>query len=476
MASIGSKEYPLESVEPMKLARAYAEERMGEDGERGLFVAGGEVWSWEGGRWVVRGREDVVGDVLRWLEDAWVSVGKDKMARVGPTPHMAEQVVTCLGAVAKAPWERTPFRLGGGGKVGFGVPFRDVVVHVEGGEVRTEKRGREWVDRMVLPCTWEEAKEGKCERWEQAVEEWGQGDERWGELLRRWGGYLLVGYRGYRKWLLMMGKTGGGKGTIAHVLRALMGKGVFQTMDMETIAGEFGLVGVPSARVVNVSEVSSLEGAGAGKQKVSRFAKNLVGEDPITVNEKYGSVSKDLEHGAALMMSSNQVPVLPNEGQGLSNKMLVLPIVRSFDEGGAEYGLKERLEGELAGIAGWFVEGARRLEEARVRGEEMWPKPARASDVEMMYRIRNNPVDAFLESHFGKERRGFVAGRLVKRLWGEWEREHGLRKVPENQVLLTIERENGWGVYRDRLRTSEEQEGSRGLRGLVMLKASREDL
>lgn len=467
---IGSKDCPLTSVEPMKLARGFVEHK----GES-LFVGGGEVWTWEDGRWVVRGREETVLEVMRWLEDAWVAKG-EKLVRVGPTPFTGEQVVTCLEAVAKAPWNYTPTHLDGW-DVRRTVLFEDVAVDVGGGKVDVSPRDKGYVDRMVLPFTWREACVGKCERWEQAVREWSDGDERWGELLRRWGGYLLCGHREYRKWMLMKGRTAGGKGTIAHVLRALMGKQSFMTVEMETLAGEFGLGGVPGARVLNISEVSTLEGRGGGREQVARFCKQVVGGDPISVNEKYQKVVKDTEHRVALMMSSNQVPVLPNEGQGLSAKMLVLPITRGFDQRGAEYGLKERLvREELPGIAAWFVEGARRLEEAVASGGEMWPRPARAEDVELQYRIMNNPVDAFLETHFRVDEKGFVAGRVVKRLWARWAKEVGAKRVPENQVLLMIEKEAGWVVYRDRLRTSGEEPGSRGLRGVGLLKEVREDL
>ena len=467
--NIGTREYPLESVEPMKLARGFVEAK----GEK-LYVSGEDVWAWEGGRWVVRSRADTALEVMRWLEDAWVSRG-EKLVRVGPTPHMAEQVVVCLEAVARAPWNVAPVHLDGR-RVGRCVLFEDVVVDVAGGKVEVVPRVEAFVDRMVVPCTWEVAKEAGCPRWEQAVDEWSNGDDRWGELLRRWGGYLLCGHREYRKWMLLKGRTAGGKGTISHVLRAIMGKGSFVTTEMEVLAGEHGMGGIPGARVVNISEVTTLDGRG-GSQAVAGFCKRVVGGDPLSVNEKYERVVKDMEHRVALMMSSNQVPVLPNEGQGLSAKMLVLPITRGFDGGGAEFGLKDRLvREELPGIAAWFVEGARRLEEAQVGGAEMWPRPARAADVELQYRIANNPVDAFLETFFGVDEDGFVAGRIVKRLWAKWAKENGARRVPDNQVLLEIERESGWAVYRDRLRTSDEAPGSRGLRGLRLLKEVREDL
>ena len=48
--------------------------------------------------------------------------------------------------------------------------------------------------------------------------------------------------------------------------------------------------------------------------------------------------------------------------------------------------------------------------------------------------------------------------------------------MPENQVLLMIEKETGWVVYRDRLRSGGDEPGSRGLRGLGLLKEFREDL
>ena len=177
---------------------------------------------------------------------------------------------------------------------------------------------------------------------------------------------------------------------------------------------------------------------------------------------------------AAVMMSSNQVPDLGNEGAGMSAKMLVLPVTVGFDEKGAEVGLKERLvREELPGIIGWAMKGAEEL--VKARQEVRWPRPAKAEDVERTYRVANNPMDAFLESCFIKDNTGYVRSEVVKREWREFCRENRLKnRVPDNQLLMRREQEGSWQVERARMRTDDGQ--VRVLKGVSLKKLRDSDL
>jgi phage/plasmid-associated DNA primase len=227
---------------------------------------------------------------------------------------------------------------------------------------------------------------------------------------------------------------------------------------------------------MNIDEVSDLtKGGGA---RVGRVVKNLVGQDPLVINEKYRAVLKDQRSNAAVMMSSNQIPKLPNEGGGLSEKMITLPIRVSFDKRGAEVGLKDRLvREEMAGILAWAVEGA--LELAREKGqEERWPAPEGSGDVQRTYRAMSNPLGAFLESRFVQVEDGWVPGRLIRLEWGRFLRETHTKGVhiPKNQLLLRMEKEGGWQVERRKRRDGGTGEIVMGLCGLALKKAIEEDL
>ena len=267
------------------------------------------------------------------------------------------------------------------------------------------------------------------------------------------------------------GVTGGGKGTINHVLKAMLGEGMV-IMDLDTLVNDYGLAGVEHARVLSINEVSSLDRVGRGRG--SKVVKSLVGQDPISINEKFEKIQKGVTCNAAVMMSSNQVPDLGNEGAGMSAKMLVLPVTVGFDEKGAEVGLKERLvREELPGIIGWAMKGAEEL--VKARQETRWPRPAKAEDVERTYRVANNPMDAFLESCFIKDNTGYVRSEVVKREWREFCRENRLKnRVPDNQLLMRLEQEGSWQVERARMRTDDGQ--VRVLKGVSLKKLRDSDL
>lgn len=418
-------------------------------------------------------------EVLRWLEDAYYlrDESDNEIARVGPTPHLADAVVTCMTSVCEGKWKTLPVwvqpppKEEGEWRADRCIAFEDVVVCVEGGKIKTRARDENWLGVSVIPVNWDP--NAKCPRWLECLEQWGQGDPNWGALAQRWFGYNLMSHREYRKFMLMEGKTAGGKGTAAHVMKALLGQPGYTSIELETIAGEFGIAGIENANCVWVPEVSRLDGR-AG-EKVARLIRQLVGGDSISVNEKYERIKRDVDCHAAMTLSSNQIPKLPNQSKGLSAKMLILPITVSFDQKGAEVGLKERLsDTELEGIAAWAVEGARQLESSGQ--EQRWPVPERAEDIMQKYRIMNNPIDAFLEGYFIKNEYGFVVGPLVRSAWKRFCKRNGgpSLKIPDTQLLIQMEQESTWDIRRDRELIGDHR--VRGLRGILLKKDVEDDM
>ena len=469
-AKIGSVSRPLENGQLKTLAEGFLmSEGMTEGGGRGMWWWNGMWWVWYGGRWEVRDHETVEYQMLFWLNDVWVRVG-DVMEKVEGGKRKCEEVAWALRGICLAPWKTAPVWIKGReGRPDAKrcIAFEDVVVSVVGGGGEVVGPGEEtWFGPLVVPCGWDEG--AKCERWEQALREWGCGDAEWGRLAKRWAGYCLMSHREYRKWMLLQGVPGGGKGVSCHVLGALLGQAM-TSRDMDGISGEYGLVGVQYANLVSVTEVSKLNSANG--QRFGKVAKQIVGGDALTINDKYEKVLNDVPHHAALMMSSNPIPVMPNENEGLSAKMLVLPFQRSFDKGGMEVGLKERLvREELAGIARWAVEGAAELEAAKE--EERWPVPAEAQETRKAFTLTNNPVDQFLSVYFVEAEDGFVSSEIVKRQWREFTRRNEVPFISENMLLIELMGQSTWKIRKYR----QPEGGKRGMKGMSLRREFQEDL
>lgn len=417
-------------------------------------------WLWENERWVSLD-EEILGEMVRlFLRGAKCPGGEQGFVSYKVDSRKVTEVLKELSASQRVEVEEMPAWVGTipeGFSRGATVGFKDVCVDAR--TMQAVPRGKEWFDAGVLPVVWNP--EAKCERWERCVAEWGEGDPEWGELLARWMGYCLMGSRREAKWLLLQGKIRGGKGTICRVIQRLVGKDAYMSVSLEDLASEHGLWGLEKAKVLSVTEVSDL-GRREG-EAACRVLKNVVGRDPITINGKWEKLQRNVVVGAAPMMSSNQIPQLPNKSRGLSGKMLVLPFGVSF-EGKEDLGLEDELDRELEGIAAWALRGAHRLETRE--GGVRWPEPRAAKRVVEDYVSVNNPVDSFLKACFVQRPDGFVSKEVVRSRWREWVEMMGVRMhIPKNELIRKVLEGSTWDLKVGRL--SHQQGGDRGIRGMV---------
>lgn len=463
---------PFTTGDATELARRILEGRFTtESGRCGLREWRGSFWEWYGGkRWVRRGKEWLVDVVILELEGSFVKEGRStEMMEV--SGGKVEQVARTIEAIVRLEVQEVPCWLDGTGEgrpdPKFCVGFEDVVVDVGGTaralaggamEWRTVERDETWFDTYTVPCKWDPA--AQCPRWMRCLEEWFGGDEESKELAARVMGYGLVASRKYGRAPLLIGKIRGGKGVFVRRWKRMLGPAFYGT-SMNGLVSTFGLDGTQYARVVSVGEVHGMERAGG--ETFASLWKNWVGGDDVRVPIKYQAAASGVM-AALPVMSSNEMPALPNKGAGMSGKLVVLPFDHSF-VGREQFDLEEELDGELAGVARWAVEGAVRLE-AEVGAERKWPVSGRANEVLRVYRLMNNPFDGFLEARFVKNPEGFVAGRVIRGEWTSWLQATGVPlRVAPSQVVMKLEQESTWGVYRVQMGGGEER-GLRGLRGL----------
>jgi phage/plasmid-associated DNA primase len=229
---------------------------------------------------------------------------------------------------------------------------------------------------------------------------------------------------------------------------------------MAQLASQFGLWGAEAARVLSVSEFGALNSR-ESELAVANM-KNIVGGDPVTIDRKYMEPIRDVVLPGFLVVQSNEVPRLPNRGQGLASKMLVLPFTNSF-LGKEDLNLGEKLGQETAGIAVWAMEGARELLECGVSGD-LWPVPTLAEEVMGRFQSLNNPVQDFLEAHYEENGSGFVSTTNLWGMWKQWKVKVGYREdLSQAQLVHRVVEESSWKLTRARLG----EDRIRGVKGLV---------
>jgi len=446
---IGTQERPHTSSEPIKLARDIISNHFTDDrGALTLFEHRGTIWHWEN-RWRPRSRTWLLDKVRLSLENAILKV----MTRDGhdlvplQERHCAPKTVTeCIETVTRVDEEKAaPFWLQAGGEVTGGeymVTFRDRLVDVDGDHIHGIGPG--WFDTVSLNAAYDT--QALCPLWERSLIEWSGGDPDWCDLLQRLFGYAIMPTRKYQKWFLFYGVPRSGKGTVLHTLRALMGNHVVLSKSLSDLADPFGLDGLESARVVIVNEVHDLEkGAGA---RVASVVKQLVGQDPISVNIKYVRPLRNIESRALPILQSNEIPTLEDRAGGLSSKMVLVPFGVSFLNKENE-DLGRELKSELPGIAQWALTGARQVLAENATGR--FPMLKAAQDAVDDYIIAVNPFNRFLDNSFEETPGGWVAFSVVWDKWRQWAQgEVTVPGVTEHTMTRKLMEGTNWRLTRAR--------------------------
>jgi putative DNA primase/helicase len=176
------------------------------------------------------------------------------------------------------------------------------------------------------------------------------------DVLGEWFGYVISGRTDLHKILLMVGPTRGGKGAIARILTAIIGRKNVAGPTLNSLGGEFGLaplIGKPLA------VISDARFAGRDASIVVERLLSISGEDTLTVNRKY----RDQWSGklpTRLHVLSNELPKLGDASAAIVGRMVLLLTTRSW-LGREDLTLEPTLRTELTGILNWALDGLQRL-------------------------------------------------------------------------------------------------------------------
>jgi putative DNA primase/helicase len=243
--------------------------------------------------------------------------------------------------------------------------------------------------------------------------------------LQEWFGYLLLPDTRHQKILMLVGPKRSGKGTIARVLRALVGPANVAGPTLASFGQNFGLWPLLNKSVAVISD-ARLSGRSDAAVVTERLL-SISGEDAITVDRKYLTpITTKLN--ARLVILTNELPRLNDSSGALAGRLILLRLIRSW-YGQEDHVLTDRLLTELPGILLWAIEGWRRLRE---RGRFVQPESGQqlVADMEDI----TSPVGAFVREccWVGPEHEVEIQ-RLFSR-WEQWcdakgRKEHGSEQM-----------------------------------------------
>ena len=184
--------------------------------------------------------------------------------------------------------------------------------------------------------------------------------------LQEWFGYLLTPDTRQQKILLLVGPKRSGKGTIARVIRGLIGADNIAGPTLSSLGTNFGLWPLLGKTVAMIQDARL-----SGRTDAAAVAERLLsisGEDALTIDRKNLSpVTARLM--ARFMLLSNELPKLNDSSGALPGRMILLRLTQSW-YGKEDTALTDRLLAELPGILLWAIAGWHRL---RDRGHFVQP-------------------------------------------------------------------------------------------------------
>lgn len=206
------------------------------------------------------------------------------------------------------------------------------------------------------------------------------------DALQEFFGYVVSGRTDLHKILLIVGPTRSGKGTIARVLTALIGKGNVTGPTLASLATNFGLSPLLGKPLAIVSDARL--GQGSSYQVVERLL-TISGEDTIDVDRKFREPWTG-RLPTRFMILSNELPRFGDASGAIAHRFIVLTMRRSW-LGKENTSLTSELTAELPGILNWALDGLARLNE---QGRFTEPE----SSVEAVIAMKDDasPMSAFV--------------------------------------------------------------------------------
>jgi putative DNA primase/helicase len=244
--------------------------------------------------------------------------------------------------------------------------------------------------------------------------------------LQKWFGYLLTQDTRQQKILLLVGPKRSGKGTIARVLRGMIGEQNVCGPSLASLSSNFGLSPLlgKSLAVVSDARLSSRTDSAIVVERLL----SISGEDAVTVDRKYlEPITCKLP--TRLMILTNELPRLSDTSGALIDRFVVLRLTRSFS-GQEDRDLSDKLRAELPGILHWGIQGWQRLRE-----QGRFEQPESAEEVVNHLADLTSPITRFVHDYCMLGPTHHVLIDELYGLWQEWCEANGYEKAGPKQVF-----------------------------------------
>lgn len=232
------------------------------------------------------------------------------------------------------------------------------------------------------------------------------------DLLQEWLGYCMTPDTSRQKMMYLRGVTGGGKGTVLHVLQALVGEMQTATTSFSDLAGPFGLSPLVGKLVCLIWDARTPKGMDA--MRGLEVLLNISGNDSVQVNRKFKDQLDGARLTARITIASNVFLDVPDHSGAMLRRLNVIEFQRTFADKPDDH-LKEKLLAEISGIAVWALHGLKRLLD---NNKFTIPESSRLAMEE--WKVDTSPTASFLRDCTDADAASVVSRDELYDCWAGW--------------------------------------------------------
>jgi putative DNA primase/helicase len=249
------------------------------------------------------------------------------------------------------------------------------------------------------------------------------------ETLQEAMGYWLTQNTKYQKIVAIIGPPRSGKGTVANIVRRLVGESNVSNPTLNSLDGEFGMMQLINKQVAIIGDARV--GAKCDQKVVAERLLTVSGGDAISINRKGASFWSG-KLNTHLVLMANEIAMLADSSGAFAGRIVPLQMTNSF-LGKEDLELEQKLARELPAILMWAIKGLLRLTK---RGRFIIPDSA--ADITQFTKEASSPVQTFIEDRctFGA---GFrVSEHALFISWGTWLQLQGMNLTTKNRLTRDI--------------------------------------
>jgi putative DNA primase/helicase len=268
-----------------------------------------------------------------------------------------------------------------------------------------------------------------CPQWKYFLKEVFEVDQERIDLLQEWVGYSLIHDNRFQKIMVMVGVSRSGKGTIARVIKEVVGSDNYSGLSLSSLVDNFGCSMLLGKKIAVIADAHRPPKGTAERAK--ELLLNISGGDTIAVNRKYLEMIS-VQLGTRLTLVANEVPQFSDGADALINRFLVLPFRRTF-AGEEDFQLESRLIEEVPGILVWAIEGLQRL----MSNQKFTTVQAAKEEIEEI-RASNNPIGDFIGGNVSVEEGKRTLVTEVYHAYVDYCREYGRQVCSAHRFSMTF--------------------------------------